>query len=698
MFTFLNTSILMGLIAVSIPIVIHLLTRQKVKKLFFSSLIFLKELQTKKIRRIKIRQILLLLIRTLIILFLILAFARPTVKSELSSAIQSKAKTSAVLLFDNSMSMGMMVDGVSLLEIAKNRVHSLTDVFNVGDEIYSFYVTTGTPPVYDGPRYDMKVVEQILAKTPLSFSSTDFNSALMEAKNILAQSKNVNKEIYLISDLQKIGFENTAAENILNFKDTNIKLFVLPCNEGDISNLSIVDVKPANQIIEQGKVFELTAVIKNFGDLEEKNKLVQLFIDGKRSAQATVNLKLGDSQNLSFKIVPENTGLLTGSVLLEDDDLTADNRRYFSFFVPNKIDILMAGPENKYLNLALELSPNFELHETDQSKLSSTSLENYQIVILSNIDQVDNQVSSQLYSYVEQGGGLILFLGNAVDLKNYNINLTSKFSLPTFTESIGSRNEYGSFLTFGDVDLQHPIFNGMFEKQPKQLESPKFYFVIQAKENIRCEHVIRLSNGSPLLSEVQIGKGRVLLFLTAVDPAWSDLYMNGIFIPLINRSVNYLVGAVEKNFISLLVDQEITGSISSTGEIVNLKLQKPDGSFEKIRPIIAQDKYSLNFNQTNLIGVYSLYLEDNILNKWIVNYQWEESDVDEISKDEFKNHVGATSVTFIESENDIKNDVLNTRFGKELWKYLIVVVLILLMIEMMISRESNTSVAERSST
>ena len=84
MFTFLNSSILLGLIAASIPLIIHLITRQKVKRVFFSSLYFLRELRTQKIRRIKIRQILLLILRTLIILLLILAFARPTLKSNLA--------------------------------------------------------------------------------------------------------------------------------------------------------------------------------------------------------------------------------------------------------------------------------------------------------------------------------------------------------------------------------------------------------------------------------------------------------------------------------------------------------------------------------------------------------------------------------------------------------------------------------------
>ena len=78
--TFLNSVMLFALLAASIPIIIHLITRRKAKTILFSSLRFLKILENEQIKRLKIKQILLLIIRILIILFIILAFARPTLK------------------------------------------------------------------------------------------------------------------------------------------------------------------------------------------------------------------------------------------------------------------------------------------------------------------------------------------------------------------------------------------------------------------------------------------------------------------------------------------------------------------------------------------------------------------------------------------------------------------------------------------
>ncbi len=104
---FLNPSILLGLLAASIPILIHLLNFRKLQKVEFSTLSFLKELQKSKIKKIKIKQWLLLLLRVLIIVFLVLAFARPTLENVSIAGATSTAKSSSVFIIDNSFSMNL---------------------------------------------------------------------------------------------------------------------------------------------------------------------------------------------------------------------------------------------------------------------------------------------------------------------------------------------------------------------------------------------------------------------------------------------------------------------------------------------------------------------------------------------------------------------------------------------------------------
>ncbi len=693
--TFLNTTILIGLLAGTIPIIIHLITRQKAKTVLFSTLRFLKELKNQQIRRLKIKQILLLILRTLIILLLVLAFARPTLKGHLATGVSSAAKTTAVLILDNSLSMGLESSGQQIYDIAKQRAQELEPLFSAGDEIFGLFATIGIPPIFEGARYDFKTVSKIIQKTTVSQSSTDLVAALVKAKEMLGQSSNINKEIYLISDLQQAGFKNIEDLILPLFQDQQIKVFVIPVHGNQMSNLVIIDVKPANQIIEQGKVFELEANVKNVGNKTEHNKLVQVFIDDKRSGQAMLNIEPGNSQTIKFRVVPQKTGLITGSVLLEDDDLFLDNRRYFTFFVPEQINVLIIGQDPKDIRfLELALNPYFDqaslikIDNLPPNQIEFGTLKNYQVVILSNVPRVDGTLLSSIADHVRAGGGLIVFLGNEVDLRNYNQNLNKQLLLPLFTETIGEIGSRSSFLTLGKIDFSHPIFAGVFEDQKREVESPLFYFVTKMKLKPEHEKIIEFSNGDPFLLEANAGKGRVLLFASAIDPSWSDLYIKGLFVPLMNRGVAYLAGHAKKANQSYLVNQELTTDVVEADNLANFQIEKPDDKLIRVVPQIGEGAYKINFQDSDLAGIYSLIAEDRLITQWAVNPDPDESIVTPIDENRIKEIIGEGKIISIPKGEALASMVTTSRYGRELWKYLIGIILFFLIIEMILARET----------
>ena len=693
--TFLNTAILVGLLAGAIPIIIHLITRQKAKTVFFSTLRFLKELKNQQIRRLKIRQILLLILRTLIILLLVLAFARPTLKGRLGRGIHTAAKTTAVLILDNSLSMGVETGGRLLFDVAKQRARELEELFSIGDEIYGLFASTGTPSIFDGAKYDFKTVTKIVQKITISHSSTDLVAALLKAKEILQQSSNINKEIYLISDLQRAGFRNIENLVLPLVQDQGIKIFLIPIHARQISNLAISEVNSANQIIEKGKVFELEAIIKNTGTKPERNKLVQIFIDDKRAGQAIVNIEPGKSQTTKFRVVPQRTGLITGSVLLEDDDLFADNRRYFSFSVPEQTQVLVIGQsENDVRFLQLALNPEFnptssiKVDYLAPNRIEFGTLNYYQVVIISNIPRIEGALLSSLVDHVNAGGGMIVFLGNEVDLRSYNDNVNQKLSLPLFTETLGEIGARNSYLTLGKIDFSHPIFSGVFEDQKKDVESPQFFFLTKMRLKPSHESVIDFSNGDPFLVESNFGQGKTMLFSSAIDPNWSDMYLKGLFVPLMNRCVMYLSGNANKSSQSFFVNQELTTDVTGIDNFANFQIEKPDGKLMKIIPQIGEGNFKINFKETELAGIYSLYAGDIVLTKWAVNPDPIESDFTPIDTGELEKIMGKGNIVSIQQEQSLASVVSTSRYGRELWKYFIGIALLFLIIEMFLARES----------
>ena len=99
--TFLSPSILWALFAVSIPLIIHLISLRQTRYEEFSSLKFIKLLEHKTIRHLKINQWLLVFLRTIAILCLILIFSRPLIKGDSVNNFIGDIESRAIILIDN---------------------------------------------------------------------------------------------------------------------------------------------------------------------------------------------------------------------------------------------------------------------------------------------------------------------------------------------------------------------------------------------------------------------------------------------------------------------------------------------------------------------------------------------------------------------------------------------------------------------
>ena len=253
--------VLFGLLASSIPVIIHFLNLRKVRKIEFSTLAFLKELQKSKIKKIKFNQWLLLLLRVLIIIFLVSSFARPTLESVTITGAGSVVKTTAVFILDDSYSMSVIDETGSHFNKAKNIFFDLFNDFREGDEV--FLIRTSDPQNYT------KITNNNFANNKIRNSSISYVSKLLGesiqiASSIIKNSQNFNKEIYLFSDLQastSLSNGNDKMNNTL-FDDVT-KLYLFSFETKSIKNLAISDLKLENQILELNKEIKLSAALSN---------------------------------------------------------------------------------------------------------------------------------------------------------------------------------------------------------------------------------------------------------------------------------------------------------------------------------------------------------------------------------------------------------------------------------------------------
>ncbi|MEW6686699.1 MAG: BatA domain-containing protein, partial [Candidatus Edwardsbacteria bacterium] len=298
--TFLNPLLLFALVLAGIPLIIHLFQRPKAKKLDFSSLTFLHDAKRRKLKRVRLQQLFLLIIRTLIIVFLILTLSRPAVKGVFPPNISTHPRTSVVVVLDNSYSMGLKEGIETRFEKAKKTAESIVDFLNPEDEAF-FILCCDKPTVVIGePTHNLQSLREAIREAKLSFQTTDFKSSLEKAYSLLTASKNLCKEIYLVTDLQKEGFKLFPLERL----DSKVRLYLIAVGqENTVENASISHLDWEKKLPLRGMSLTAGVSIKNYGALDLES-MVSLYLHNKKEGTASLHLKGREEKRVNFTITP----------------------------------------------------------------------------------------------------------------------------------------------------------------------------------------------------------------------------------------------------------------------------------------------------------------------------------------------------------------------------------------------------------
>lgn len=689
--TFLNPVILLGLIAASIPVLLHFLNLRKLKKIEFSTLTFLKALQKTKIRRIKLKQLLLLFLRILIIASLVFAFARPTIKS--LSFGSSSAKTTAIFIIDNTFSMSIVSGNGSYLNKAKHYAKMLLQNFNNGDEIAVIPVSPAQG-IDEKPKSNFSAVQKEIEQLNSSFTSNTLNSALVKAGKFIYGSKNFNKEIYLFTDLQDGRIFNSRDElsginNLLN----GSRIYLFDLNDKEATNLGVDSFFVNNQIFEKNKPVSFSAFVKNYSTRSVDNSVASLFINGKRSAQQSFSASAGQSIKLNFETTLADTGLVEAYVELEDDDINQDNKRFTCFYVPDKINVLILTDnpgDAQFIKLALNNagSQTFSISENYASQIASLNLLKYNAIIL--IGQNIMSGGNKLLNYLESGNGIILMPGSKSSIASMR-SLFETLTLPSPSVFIGLQNSPENSAGFGKVDLQNPLFKDIFENNSKlKIDSPEIFYYAKINPGISGKTIISMNDNSAFLSEYKIGAGKILVFNSAPVLSSGTFPLKSLFAPLVNKSVLYISQASEGKQ-NIFAGGKIIANIQST--LSNqLMISKPNGGNEFVNMDSVTNKKFFSFNGTELTGIYKFYSGGKLIDYASVNCDPKESILKYFSDIEFEKYLEENNfngkIIPLKADDNFSKEINQSRFGTELWKYFLILALLLAIIEMFVAKSS----------
>jgi hypothetical protein len=699
---------LFGLLAAGIPIALHMLNKRKLRTIEFSTLTFLKELQRTKIRQLKLRQILLLIVRTLLIVLLVLVFSRPTIKGFLAGGLAESAKTTAVIIIDDSESMTAGNDQGEFLHQAKEAATGILSMLKEGDEAALLKLSdAANPDIRTIPQKNIAALRSALGDIQPSAIRRPLRSSLEKAAAVLSASRNFNKEVYILSDFQS-GISETG-QNAENLFPKQTHFFLLRTAGRMIHNAAVESLTFPDAILEAGKPFLVRATIVNEGSSRLTGHVVGVFQDGVRVAEKSVDIDAGKRTEVEFSLIPKKRGPLEGRVSLEDDDLDFDNTRYFTADVPECISVCLVGSpaDAHYCSLALstrlsDSTADLKITQVPLDRLSSTILSGTNVLVVASFQGLTPEHAAQIRTFVAGGGGAVFFPNDQMDIPLFNTTLAKSLGLP----EIGGREEtqagarQGGFVEFGKIDRRHPIFAGIFDETSgvrlsgsaqKQIESPQIKTFMRLLPNAKTQTIVAGSNGTPFLTENTSGEGRVLMFSVAPNMQWSDFPLKGLFVPLLSRAVSYAAQNISP-----------AGSISCGDELSFRFGNLPDALFridaagknEIITKAVRKgDRSVIRTLQTQYPGIYTVKNGSTVLQKTAVNVDPLESaampaDDDKIERIFDQCGVSRSNIHSATLPQDIQRTVTEVRLGTELWKPLLIAALILLLIETILARNT----------
>ncbi len=692
---FLNPWYLLGLVLASIPVVIHLLFIRKNKTIEFSSLRFLKELQKTQIRRLKLKQILLLVLRTLIIVFLTLSFARPVVRGDFPF-FRNYSNISAVIILDNSISMDVSDEFGNRYRQGKNFASLLLDNFREGDNVCLIKTTE----VSQNPSFtsDFQYVKEEIARANISVLQSSYENAFRLAQKLLNESRNLSREIFVISDFQKSALKEFSdsvrffdPQTTLNLVHIGAKS-VLP-----IDNISIDSVVPLTRIYEPDKKVEFEVFLSNSSNKSYENQVLSLFMNGERIAQRLFNIQTKGRQQVIIAGSVKTKGAVRCLFEIENDALEYDNKRWFGFIVPDILKVgLVSDNKSGFLYRFLQSldGEKIQLRFIPPNQISTVNLADLSVLFVENL-QVDD--ISAIRDFLSSGKGLFIFPSVSTDgqlLKSFfsNLGFNLDFSYKTF---LSNNNPVFTF-----IDKEHPLFFNVFAPSKEKTivipDPPKISNLLTVSSGV----ALIQTNAGQFLTEFNYQGSKILFCSAAPDLKWGSFPLTSLFPVLIYRSIFYLSEVNELNF-SLICGNTLSFNLPASFSRTNLyKLEDPLGNLQQLQSIQLPSGNLLELRDLAVVGTYVLRSGDDLpIGTISVNIDHGESMLDLASKRQviefFQKHINSkTKVNYIDETKNIRSSDFRNYSGSELWKLFLFLAIVTSIAEMFVARTTKNEITE----
>lgn len=656
--TFLYPGFLWALLAMSIPLVIHLFNFRKTQKVYFSNTRFIQQVQEATSAKRKLKHLLVLAARLLFIFFLVLVFAQPI----LPAREQLKPGAVVALYLDNSQSMSApAADGVRALDMAISTANAL--VQNLPFETRYRLLTNDFEPFSNSLKTGKEVQDQL---TQIRLSGRKRSAQEITHRLQLGDTAD---EIFWLSDFQQSTLGDFQSE------DSTQRFHLLPIQGPATSNLFVDTVFLNNPFPIGGERNALTVRLHNDGDQERNQITVRFTIDGLQAGTATTTLAPHAFGEVNFELPSGEQGARKVLLSFTDNPISFDNEFYAVLDFSNRLTVLEIKEEANRTAIETVFGNKkvFEVESFQSKNVNYGRLARTNLLVLNEVSRLDAALLQSVQNYLDGGGSVLIIPSDKPDLLSY------KALVPSLQES---RQE--QLLGLAKPDFNNPFFASIFQEQSAQMAMPVVRNSLEWGSDRQA--ILVQQDGKPYLSLFQ-DRGTIFVLGGPLKPAYSTLSNHALFVPVMyrlaastKRRQQELYHLVTQSVVSIAGD-----SLSDNALVTLVGKEELTPAQRKAPSDYVLDLAGLDIKE----GVYAVKRGEDTLTWLAFNQDKQESKFKLIQEEALRESFGPQADLYQvqdQSTQAMAAAIKENYQGTPLWKYALVAALFFILMEVVLLR------------
>lgn len=621
---FVHPGLVIGASLAAVPLLIHLLNRQRFKPMSWAAMRFVEAAYRRTRRRARLENLLLLLLRMGAIALLALAISRPFVGERSALSGMTESRRDLALILDASYSTGWREGLRTGFEREVERARELLAMLDGarGDRA-RLVVAASTPRLlsWRTPEEAIDLLDTLQAPEDEGF---DLAAALGEVRahaEELARTEGATQlEIHVLTDLQRRSFapdlsSNAPAidpgarprlfEELDRLEALKLRVWIddLGPAEAFPRNLAVSELSVQGRVLGPGQPVEIAIKVDNHGANAANGLRLALEVDGERRPQQTLDVPARSSARVLVTETFRERGPHRLRAVIEADALEVDDSRAAVVDVPAALRVLLvdgapsddvARDEVGYLAAVLEpvqgddlrgsTGAPFEVRKVEPGRLGDADLDlaAADVIWLANVESLLPRAIERLEVRIAAGGALIVSLGDRADALVYGARLYRPDGSGLLPAELGLRVQVARderYLRIADFDGRHPVLEFFADERWKPLwtEVPFYgFFETRPLADARVLASFDDAARSAALIERDFDRGKVFLWTSTIDADWTRLPESPrTLVPFVHELVRY-AGSANRIDPNLAVGMPFHGRAELFPR--KLSLLSPDGT------------------------------------------------------------------------------------------------------------------------